>query len=398
MNNPRSDNVDTARLANSQGMAAMRSGNHAEAIAAFTIATEADPMALPLWSNLAHACRLASDAEGERRALEAALALDRTDFGTQLRMAQLLQRLGEETRALITWNDVQQLAAGMSNIPSPLLAELDAGRDYCAELQSRMATAVDSAIGRQIDEGNETERRRLQAFVDHGLGKRQFYQKQCAGMYYPFLPADEYFDSLHFPWFADLEDHWPQIRAEWEGLLADPEINMRPYVQMSEGTPQSEWSELDKSLDWGVYFLWEYGTRNEAVAAKCPVTTAVLERIPLIRIPRRAPNAFFSTLKPHTRIPPHTGVTNTRAIIHLALKVPPECGFRVGGETREWVEGKAFAFDDTISHEAWNNSDETRCVLIIDVWNPHLSEREQNIVADYFARTDTVLSGHMLRY
>ena len=110
--------------------------------------------------------------------------------------------------------------------------------------------------------------------------------------------------------------------------------------------------------------------------------------VPGVHIPGRAPSAFFSMLKPHTRIPPHTGVTNTRAIVHLPLIVPPGCGFRVGGETREWKEGTAFAFDDTIEHEAWNDSDELRAVLIFDVWNPHMTTSERELLLRYFASAD----------
>ncbi|MFX8848691.1 aspartyl/asparaginyl beta-hydroxylase domain-containing protein, partial [Acinetobacter baumannii] len=81
-------------------------------------------------------------------------------------------------------------------------------------------------------------------------------------------------------------------------------------------------------------FLWEYGEPHRVVIDRCPQTAALLDRLPLARIPGRAPNAFFSLLRPHSRIPPHTGVTNPRAIVHLALDVPPDCAFRVGGETR----------------------------------------------------------------
>jgi aspartyl/asparaginyl beta-hydroxylase (cupin superfamily) len=101
-----------------------------------------------------------------------------------------------------------------------------------------------------------------------------------------------------------------------------------------------------------------------------------------------APNAFFSLLRPKTRIPPHTGVTNSRAIVHLPLTIPEGCGFRVGGETRPWIEGRPFAFDDTIEHEAWNDSDSIRTVLILDCWNPHLSEAEQEFVTRYFTAAD----------
>jgi aspartyl/asparaginyl beta-hydroxylase (cupin superfamily) len=88
---------------------------------------------------------------------------------------------------------------------------------------------------------------------------------------------------------------------------------------------------------------------------------------------RRSPaRAVFSLLAPHTRIPPHTGVANTRLVCHLPLIVPPDCGFRVGETTCEWRVGEAFVFDDTIEHEAWNESDELRVVLIIDLWPPAL--------------------------
>ena len=38
-------------------------------------------------------------------------------------------------------------------------------------------------------------------------------------------------------------------------------------------------------------------------------------------------------------------------------------------------------FDDTIEHEAWNDADETRVILIFDVWNPLLSEAERELIS-----------------
>jgi aspartyl/asparaginyl beta-hydroxylase (cupin superfamily) len=66
--------------------------------------------------------------------------------------------------------------------------------------------------------------------------------------------------------------------------------------------------------------------------------------------------------------------------VHLPLIVPHGCWFRVGNETREWRQGKAFVFDDTLEHEARNGSDELRVVLIFDVWNPFLSAAERDLV------------------
>ena len=386
-------NPALAQESNAAGMAALRGGNAAAAVAEFTRATQADPGAMPLWINLAHACRLAGEDKAERAALDRGLSLDRTDFTANLRLAQLLQRLGEETQALVAWGGVQQLAMQMPNLAPQVIAELDVGRSYAEALQSRLYERVDAALGNAAAAWDETENRRMRAFVDTALGKRQVYHNQCAGVFYPFLPEDEYFDRRHFPWLGEMEAHHGAIKAELEALLADPGDAIRPYVQMEPGTPESAWSQLDGSLDWAACFLWEYGRKNLAVTDRCPQTAALLERLPLARIPGRAPNAFFSMLKPRSHIPPHTGVTNTRAIVHLALDVPPGCWFRVGNETREWEEGKAFAFDDTIDHEAMNPSDRRRAVLIVDTWNPHLSERERAALVDYFAAADGALAG-----
>lgn len=381
-----------AQIANAEGVAALRAGDAAAAVAAFARATTADPAAGPLWRNLAHAHRLAGDAEGERTALNQALSIDRRDFAAHLRLAQLHERLGEETQALMAWSAVQQLAAAMPGLPPEVAAELAAGERYCEGLRARLATAAEAAVAADAAR-DETEERRVRAFVDQALGRRRVYHNQCAGVFYPFLPEDEYFDRRHFPWFDQLEAATADIRSELQALLDAPGDLIRPYVRFEEGTPENEWSPLDGSLDWSACFLWEYGAPHQGVLDRCPKTAALLESLPLARIPGRAPNAFFSVLRPHSKIPPHTGVTNTRAIIHLALEVPPGCGFRVGNETREWVEGKAFAFDDSIEHEAWNNSDQRRAVLIIDSWNPHLSAREQDAVLRYFAAADSALAG-----
>ncbi|MCA1661562.1 MAG: aspartyl/asparaginyl beta-hydroxylase domain-containing protein [Novosphingobium sp.] len=259
-------------------------------------------------------------------------------------------------------------------------------------MQQRLEATSREALGPLEDDFDETESRRVGAFVDLALGKRRVFHNQCAGVYFPFLPADEFFDRRHFPWLSELEAGTAAIRGELELLLTEGDALLRPYVRLDEGTPENVWSALDGSLDWGSCFLWEYGEPNPAILKRCPETAALLERLPLQRLPGRAPNAFFSLLRPGKVIPPHTGVTNTRAIIHLALDVPPGCGFRVGGETREWTEGRAFAFDDTIEHEAWNRSDRRRAVLIVDTWNPHLSEREREAVATYFASSDSALT------
>ena len=89
---------------------------------------------------------------------------------------------------------------------------------------------------------------------------------------------------------------------------------------------------------------------------------------------------MFSLLAPHTHIPPHVGVANFRLLCHLPLIVPNRCWFRVGAETRDFAEGESWVFDDTIEHEAKNETDRLRVILIFDLWHPDLSPAERSAI------------------
>lgn len=375
---------------NSAGLQSLRQGDAGKAAELFEAALKLDPDAVPLWLNLATACRAQNNVAGEITALDAALDRDRLHFMAWLRKAQWHQREGEKSAALTAWRAAIQLAGDVGSMSPEVARQLDEGRAYVADVGARFAAAVDEAFDGQFPEADAQSRRRIQAFVDVVTGRRKTYQNQCAGLFYPFLPVDEFFDDHHFPWFEEVNSRTDAIRAEFEAVYADPGESLRPYVQLEKGGPEAQWATLNNSLDWGALFLWEFGTPNAPVLERCPVTADLIRSIPSTFIPGRAPNVMFSILRPGAHIPPHTGVTNTRAVVHLPLIVPNHCAFRVGGETRAWEVGKAFAFDDTIEHEAWNNSDEMRAVLIFDVWNPHLSDDEQNAILRYFMSADSL--------
>lgn len=372
---------------NARGMRALGDGNFEAASLFFADAAAADPREPALWMNLATAHRQRGDAAAERAALVRVLEIDRLHFMASLRKAELEERSGDTKEAVLGWNAVVQMASAMANRPPLIEDALARGQAFLRTQTASLAERLDEEFG--ADRGASPDLRRFNACMDHVLGKRAIYRNQCEGLYYPFLPADEFFDRRLFPWLEEVERRTTEIRAEALALLANAGEEIRPYVRMDKGLPANKWTELDHSLDWGACFLWEYGSPNEAVLARCPATAAALEAAPRNLVPGKAPTAFFSILKAGARIPPHTGVTNTRAIIHVPLVVPPGCWFRVGGETRHWVEGEAFAFDDTIEHEAHNPADKDRIVLIFDVWNPHLTAPEQDLISRFFALQGT---------
>lgn len=381
---------DSPVALNASGLAALRNGQPEDAARLFKRAIELDGNSAPLWMNLATACRAAGDVAGELHALDAALDIDRLHFMAWLRKAQLHMRGDQQSEALPAWRAALQLSAAVENLGPELARELADGKAYVSENSQRLVATVDAAFADTYADADPESRRRIGAFLGVATGRREVYANQCAGLYYPFLPADEYFDEHHFPWFAELNARTDAIRAEFEALYADPGESLRPYVRLDKGGPEAQWATLNNSLDWGALFLWEFGRPNVEVLERCPVTAEAIRSIPSAFIPGRAPNVMFSVLRPGAHIPPHTGVTNSRAVVHLPLIVPGDCSFRVGGETREWKVGQAFAFDDTIEHEAWNKSNSYRAILMFDVWNPHLNVAEQQAIVRYFEAADAL--------
>ncbi len=383
------------RALNMLGMQALARGEGGEASAMFARAIAADPGSPDLHMNLATARRSLGDGAGERMALEGALAIDQRHFMALVRMAELHEREGEDARAAERWSGVLAMSVAIDDRGPALELMLDHARRFVARQQSDFAQAVDDGLREARAAVGRGDRRRFDACVDHMLGRRQIYANSCAGLLFPFLPADEFFDRAHFPWISDLEGHTDVIREELIALLADDAAAIRPYVAMDPGVPENKWSALDHKLDWGAYHFWNNGVRDDAACARCPRTIAAIEALPLATLPGRAPTIFFSLLQPGTHLPAHTGVSNVRSIVHLPLIVPPDCSFRVGGETREWKIGQAWVFDDTIEHEAWNRSDQLRAILIFDVWNPHIDAAERSLLQAFFPVADA--GGYDLR-
>ncbi|MEP6785086.1 MAG: aspartyl/asparaginyl beta-hydroxylase domain-containing protein [Sphingomonadales bacterium] len=378
---------NNAAALNSLGVIALNSGNARRAIEFYARATVVDPNAPILWVNLARAWRAVPDDFEERKALDKALSIDPTTFTALVRKGELHERRGEDVDAMQTWQAVINYApATRGGGIDDVLAH---ARTFVSTRLDRLSAAMDAGLvdARSAAAGSL---RRVDACVDAMLGKRRIYVNECAGVHVPFLPADEYFERSLFPWLAAFEAHTDAIRAELVDLLETGAPGFAPYVQQSPGTPENKWTPLDGQTAWSAYYLWHYGKPVAEAHKRCPKTVAALGEVPLVDLPGRMPNVFFSILQPGAHIPPHTGVTNLRAIIHLPLIVPEGCQFRVGGETRAWREGEAIAFDDTIEHEATNPTGQVRAVLILDVWNPYLTEDERVVLARSLEIADEV--------
>jgi aspartate beta-hydroxylase len=347
-------------------------------------AAKADPKAPAIPLNIASAHRSAGNGAAELAALDRALAIDPYFLPAMLAKGAALERSGNLKEAAQVYGNALKVAPPQDQTPGELANSLRQARTVvntnAAQLDHQLNDAFDAVRARYP----EARMDRFEAAKEAMLGRRKIYSPQPTMLHFPALPAIEFYDNSDFSWIDRLQAATEEIRAELLALLntheADNTEGFRPYVRHPAGVPLNQWRDLNFSPRWSAYFLWEDGKRIDEHCARCPKTAALAESMPLAHIPGYAPAVFFSTLKPHTRIPSHTGVTNIRLIVHLPLIVPEKCFFRVGGDTREVQEGKAWVFDDTMEHEAWNDSDQNRFILIFDIWNPYLSEAERAFV------------------
>lgn len=293
---------------------------------------------------------------------------------------------GDVRAAASFFNTALRAAPGAGASPA-LAAELGRAEAYvqqaAADYQARLEAALASA-----DAGP-----RLAEAMAIMLGRAPMPQAPVAWpqrpslFYVPGLPQRAFYEREEFAWVPALEAEAAAIHAELQALLAG-EAGFHPYVQSPKDRPGTDFHGLNDDPSWSAFYLWKDGAPVPGNAARCPRTVAAMEKVPLCRIPGRTPSVLFSLLRPGTHIPAHHGMLNSRLICHLPLVVPPGCWVRVGAETRGWEEGKLLVFDDSVSHEAKNGSDQLRVVLLFDIWRPEVTEAERRGLRAVFEAID----------
>jgi aspartyl/asparaginyl beta-hydroxylase (cupin superfamily) len=358
-------------------------GDPAAARALLEQVIAASPRNIDLLLSLAAVLRVLGERDEELTVLERALALDPRHLIVLLQKGALLELMGKPRAAAVLYRRALEILSPGVQLPGPIAAHVAYARQHVARNSDNLAALLEQRLGPlQGAQGSPAALLRVERALARVLGRKAIYSPRPTSMYFPFLKDYEFHPREDFPWLEGLEVASRAIREEVLAVLAADREGLTPYIAYPEGVPLNQWRELNHSRRWSAYFLWKDGEREEEHCRRCPATVAALAQTPQVDIPSRGPTAFFSILDPHTHIPSHTGSTNARLTVHLPLILPGACRFRVGAETREWRSGEAWIFDDTIEHEAWNDADAPRAILIFDVWNPQLTPLERDLVRE----------------
>lgn len=337
-----------------------------------------DPPVMAFWQRLATVRKMAGAPLLAIEAIDRALALSPLDFVNLLMRAHLLDSAGHPEAGEAYGRALAQPRP--HPLPPMLVQTIMRAEALWAEHQHSMQRRLGAAVETSGADLTPTERRRAERFATNIARTTRTYHSEATHFAYPGLREAEFHDRSDFAWAEELESLTATIRAEMDQVANAPDASLVPYVKYHDSEPLAQWRELNHNRDWTAIHLIERGTNVAANAAHCPETMAFLARMDQPTIPGCGANAMFSLLAPHTHIPPHVGVANFRLLCHLPLIVPNRCWFRVGAETRDFAEGQSWVFDDTIEHEAKNETDHLRVILIFDLWHPDLSPAERSAI------------------
>jgi hypothetical protein len=358
---------------------ALADGNPAEARAILEVAAFSDPALPAFWQRLATVRRLTGAPAQALAAIDRGLTLAPLDFVGLLLRAGLLDQSGEAEageaygRAL-----AQRRPDPLPPALAPAIARAEAAwAAHQRGLETRLAAALE-ASGADL---TPTERARAARLASNASRRTRAYHSEATHFHYPGLRELEFHDPAMFAWLPQFEAATEAITSEMQGAAAATSAELVPYIQYAQHEPVAQWAGLNFNRDWTAIHLIDRGQVIAANAALCPETMTLLDAVPQAWIEGCGANAMFSLLAPRTAIPAHVGVANFRVLCHLPLVVPGQCWFRVGNSRREWERGSGWIFDDSIEHEAANDSDHLRVIMIFDSWHPDLSPAEQNAIA-----------------
>jgi len=385
-------NPNHTRTLTALGQYAFRKGDMPSARTVFQRVVDTDGSDPQQWLHLALTSRNLKDEQAEESAITRALSIDPSDLLGLILRANLLERQGKTHEAANVNRAITRVSPPLDRLRADLRPAVTHALETSQKYSADLAAFLDEYLDRHFKSLAGENLKRFRDSLDIMVGRKKRYDSQPVIYHYPNLAPIEFFDRSEFPWLDEVEAATDEVRNEFLEILKADE-GFTPYVMYPPDVPHNQWAELNHSPRWSAFHLYKLGKVVEENAAKAPQTMKLLERLPQPDQPGRTPAALFSLLKPGTRIPPHTGVTNVRLVTHLALIIPEDCGFRVGNETRQWVPGKAWVFDDTIEHEAWNNSDRLRVVLIFDVWHPHLTPAERSMITALTAGVNAFTGG-----
>ena len=368
----------TAHLLIADGLAALQARDPARAASLLREAAEiAHEIEFP-WMALGNVELALGNLDAAEAAVDRQLKLETRDVAALLVKGHLRERQGDSRGASSFYQAAANQSATGTPVPPPLASLMAHGRQFIESSKGDYGAHLREVVGDALSPT-------MREAIDLLTGQSRLYLQEPSVFYYPGLPQRWFYDAADFPWLEAMLALAPAMREELE---AREGAGFEPYVKQQANRPAPN-NPLLGRMDWSAHYFWQDGSIVEDHARACPRTMEALGHAPLPHVPGRAPGALWSRLLPGAHITPHHGMLNTRLICHIPVRTAPGCSLRVGNERREWIDGQALVFDDSVEHEAINAGAETRVILLFEIWRPEIPEGDRAAIARIFQAIDT---------
>lgn len=172
---------------------------------------------------------------------------------------------------------------------------------------------------------------------------------------------------------GNISEFLSSIRNEVLSIMENHQAE--PYVKVSSEVSK-DMGQLKGSMQWSSITIYEGGKLKNKDGER--LFNLLEEQFNLANCAPMSPEVVISVLKPKAKIPPHYGLSNIKQTLHIPISIPEgDVKIKVCGMEKSWNEAEPLVFDDSFLHEAWNNTNESRVVLIADIWHPDLTENER---------------------
>jgi beta-hydroxylase len=160
------------------------------------------------------------------------------------------------------------------------------------------------------------------------------------------------FSKDEFPWSKDFEKHFSSIRKEVDKIFDNVKVESVPLG-------------IDRFPKAHSVLIAQQGKIELEAKQLLPTLSRVVANVPSLV------NAELSVLAPGAELRLHKARFRCFLRMHLGIIIPKgDVCLELEGNRIEWQEGKVMLFDDFYPHTAWNRTEQTRVILMVDLLRP----------------------------
>ncbi len=202
-------------------------------------------------------------------------------------------------------------------------------------------------------------------------------RQQPTFLYIPDPGASCFLDTAALDWLADWSARAASLDGEALACIGNPGEEDTFFTPFSLNTMTATFATPKPPIGERRIPLYQRGIFQDAMRARAPQLSGMLDSAPLARIPNYTPDVEILAFPSETGTPTLRGRSNAVCTIVVGFAGSAPLRVTVGGEPRQLHAGQALAFDPSFGFE-YAAGDAPVRALSFEVWNPGLSPLERD--------------------